>query len=92
MLGERLSALRGPGQGFTRTAAAVYAIVEAVPDTEITSLQFEPNGALRVSLSLAGEAQANTVKSRLADAGFTVESSVFQQSGGRLTGDMTVRP
>ena len=92
MLGERLSALRGPGQGFTRTAAAVYAIVEAVPDTEITALQFEPNGALRVSLSLAGEAQANTVKSRLADAGFTVESSVFQQSAGRLTGDMTVRP
>ncbi|MEG8038501.1 type II secretion system protein GspL [Sphingomonas sp. LR60] len=92
MLGERLSALRGPGQGFTRTAAAIYAIVEAVPDTEITALQFEPNGALRVSLSLAGEAQANTVKSRLADAGFTVESSVFQQSAGRLTGDMTVRP
>ncbi|WP_028965339.1 type II secretion system protein GspL [Sphingomonas phyllosphaerae] len=92
MLGERLSALRGPGQGFTRTAAAVYAIVEAVPDTEITALQFEPNGALRISLSLAGEAQANTVKSRLADAGFTVESSVFQQSAGRLTGDMTVRP
>ncbi|MEH3123974.1 MAG: type II secretion system protein GspL [Sphingomonas phyllosphaerae] len=92
MLGERLSALRGPGQGFTRTAAAVYAIVEAVPETEITALQFEPNGALRVSLSLAGEAQANTVKSRLAEAGFTVESSVFQQSAGRLTGDMTVRP
>ncbi|MEH3105197.1 MAG: type II secretion system protein GspL [Sphingomonas phyllosphaerae] len=92
MLGERLSALRGPGQGFTRTAAAIYAIVEAVPDTEITALQFEPNGALRVSLSLAGEAQANTVKSRLADAGFSVESSVFQQSAGRLTGDMTVRP
>ncbi|MDR6787206.1 general secretion pathway protein L [Sphingomonas sp. BE138] len=92
MLGERLSALRGPGQGFTRTAAAVYAVVEAVPESEVTALQFEPNGALRVSLSLAGEAQANTVKSRLAAAGFTVESSVFQQSAGRLTGDMTVRP
>lgn len=92
MLGERLSALRGPGQGFTRTAAAVYAVVEAVPESEVTALQFEPNGSLRVSLSLAGEAQANIVKSRLAAAGFSVESSVFQQSAGRLTGDMTVRP
>jgi len=92
MLGERLSALRGPGQGFTRTAAAVYAVVEAVPESEVTALQFEPNGALRVSLSLAGEAQANLVKSRLAAAGFSIESSVFQQSAGRLTGDMTVRP
>lgn len=92
MLTERVSQLRGPGQGFTRTAAAVYAIVEAVPDTEVTALQFDADGSLRVSLSLAGEAQANTVKSRLAAAGFTVESSVFQQSAGRLTGDMTVRP
>lgn len=92
MLTDRLAQLRGPGQGFSRTAAAVYAIVEGVPESEVTALQFEANGALRVSLSLAGEAQANTVKSRLADAGFEVESSVFQQSGGRLTGDMTVRP
>lgn len=92
MLGERLSQLRGPGQGFTRTAATVYAIVQAIPASEVTALQFEPNGTLRVSLSLAGEAQANTIKSRLAEAGFTVEASVFQQANGRLTGDMTVRP
>lgn len=92
LLGERLTRLRGPGQGFTRTAAAVYAIVEAIPESEVTALQFEPNGALRVSLSLPGEAQANTLKQRLAGAGFTVESSVFQQANNRLTGDMTVRP
>ena len=92
LLGERLTQLRGPGQGFTRTAAAIYEIVQAVPESEVTALQFEPNGTLRVSLSLAGEAQANTIKSRLAAAGFAVESSVFQQANGRLTGDMTVRP
>ncbi|VXC50855.1 type II secretion system protein GspL [Sphingomonas sp. 8AM] len=92
MLDERLAALRGPGQGFTRTAAAVYAIVQAVPESEVTALQFEPSGALRVSMSLAGEGQANTVKSRLASAGFAVESSQFVSSAGRLTGDMTVRP
>ena len=90
MLADRLSGLRGPGQGFSRTAAAVYAIVQAVPDSEVTGLVFEPGGTLRVSLSLAGEAQANTIKARLRNAGFAVTSGVFQSASGRLTGDMTV--
>lgn len=92
MLGERLTRLRGPGQGFSRTAGTVFDIVRAVPDSEVTALHFEPNGSLRVSLALAGEAQANTVKSRLEAAGFRVSASVFQSAGGRLTGDMTVEP
>ncbi|WP_294354681.1 type II secretion system protein GspL [uncultured Sphingomonas sp.] len=92
MLGERLSRLRGPGSGFSRTAAAVYQIVQAVPDSEVTALDFQPTGALRVSLSVAGEGQANSVKTQLERAGFTVTSGVFQQSGGRLTGDLTVAP
>jgi general secretion pathway protein L len=92
MLTDRLTGLRGPGQGFTRTAAAVYDIVQAVPESEVTGLQFEPSGALRASLSLAGEAQANLVKTRLEQAGFRVTTSVFQSANGRLTGDMTVTP
>ena len=92
MLGERLSRLRGPGTGFSRTAAAVYQIVQAVPDSEVTALDFQPTGALRVSLSVAGEGQANTVKTQLERAGFTVTSSVFQQANGRLAGDLTVAP
>lgn len=92
LLGDRLARLRGPGQGFTRTAAAVYQAVESVPEGEVTGLQFSPDGSLRVSLLLVGEAQANAVKGRLEAAGFRVDSSVFQQVNGRLAGDMTVRP
>lgn len=92
MLTDRLSRLRGPGAGFSRTAAAAYRIVEEVPDSEVTAIRFDPDGKLTVSLSLAGEAQANSVKSRLEAAGFTVEASVFAANNGRLTGDMTVRP
>ena len=92
MLGERLSRLRGPGTGFSRTAAAVYQIVQAVPDSEVSALDFQPSGALRVSLSVAGEGQANTVKTQLERAGFSVTSGVFQQAGGRLSGDLTVAP
>lgn len=90
LLAARLSGLRGPGQGFSRTAAAVYGVVQAVPGAEVTGLSFEPSGALRVSLSLAEAAQANTVKARLQGAGFAVTSGVFQTANGRLTGDMTV--
>ena len=92
MLSERLSRLRGPGTGFSRTVAAVYQIVQAVPDSEVTALDFQPTGALRVSLSVPGEGQANTVKTQLERAGFTVTGGVFQQAGGRLSGDLTVAP
>lgn len=92
MLDDRLSRLRGPGAGFSRTAAAVYQIVQAVPDSEVTALDFQPTGALRVSVSVAGEGQANAIKTQLERAGFTVTSGVFQQSGGRLSGDLTVAP
>jgi general secretion pathway protein L len=92
MLAERLSRLRGPGQGFSRTAAAVYDIVQGVPESEVTGLQFDSTGALRVSLSLAGEGQANTIKTRLEGAGFRVGASVFTAANGRLTGEMTVSP
>lgn len=92
LLADRLARLRGPGQGFTRTAAAAFQIVQSVPDSEVTAIDFAADGTLKLSLSVAGEAQANSVKSQLEGAGFTVESSVFQQANGRLTGDMTVRP
>jgi general secretion pathway protein L len=90
MLADRLSGLRGPGQGFSRTAAAVYAIVRAVPDSEVTALDFQPSGTLKVSLSLAGEGQANMIVRQLRAAGFQVASGMFQNTGGRLIGDVTV--
>lgn len=92
LLDDRLSRLRGPGQGFSRTAGAVYDIVRAVPEAEVTALQFEPSGALRVSMAVANEAQANMIRSRLEAGGFRVTTSVFQAANGRLTGDVTVQP
>ncbi|MGJ3629880.1 hypothetical protein AB5I41_29245 [Sphingomonas sp. MMS24-JH45] len=89
---DRLARIGGPGQGFSATAAAAFQIVQASTGSELTALQFEPNGSLRLTLSTASEAEANAIKSRLERAGFTVTASVFQSSGGRLTGELTVAP
>ena len=92
LLETRLAGLRGPGAGFSATAAAVYQVVQASPGAEITGLQFEPNGTMRVSLSAGNEVEANAVKARLERAGFAVTASVFQSANDRLTGDLTVTP
>ena len=90
LLAERLSRLRGPGAGFSATAAAVAEAVRGVAGTEIVALAFEPSGDLRVTIAAEGEAQANQLVARLRDAGFAVTASPFEANGQRLRGDLTV--
>ncbi len=91
LLGERLARLRGPGQGFSRTLATVFGVVRDTSGTEVTAVNFDPDGSLRVGVAADGEAQANTIKSRLEAAGFTVDATPFQANGSRLSGEFTVR-
>lgn len=90
LLAERLSRLRGPGLGFSRTAAIVFAAVRKIDGSEVTRVDFDANGDLRVGLATDGEAQANAVKRAIEDAGLTVDSSAFQANGTRLSGELTV--
>lgn len=89
-LTERLTRLRGAGLGFTRTAAALFAVMRTLPDAEVTSLNFDATGSLKASVSLAGEAQAADLVNRLRAQGFTVAPSTFVNNGGRVTGDVTL--
>lgn len=89
-LDERVARLRGAGQGFTRTAATLFAALRAVPGTELTAIAFDANGDLRATVSAQGEAQVTDLKTRIEAAGFVVRTSVFQASGGRVSGDMTL--
>lgn len=91
-LGERLAALRGPGQGFTATAAAVFAAAQATPGAELTALTFESNGDLRLGVTAATEAGVNDLKRAIERAGFVVDAGTFQSAGGRVSGEFTVRP
>ncbi len=90
LLAERLSRLRGPGAGFSATAAAVSSAVRQVDGTELVAINFGESGEMRVTVSAEGEAQANQLAARLRDAGFVVTTSTFESAGGRVRGDITV--
>ncbi|WP_299646703.1 type II secretion system protein GspL [Sphingomonas bacterium] len=90
-LAERLGAVRGPGLGFTGMAAAVFAAVRATPGTEVTGLDFQPTGNLKISVAAARESLPTDLKRAIERAGFVVDASTFTSANGRVTGDMTVR-
>lgn len=92
-LDERLLGLRGPGLGFTGSAGAVFAALQAVPASEATALSFENNGVMRVAIAARGEGAVSDVKRQLERAGFTVaQTGAFSSNAGRVTGEFTVTP
>ena len=91
-LAERLGRSRGPGLGFTTTTAAVFAAVRGVPGTEITAFDFTPDGAIRLSVAAEREALATDLLRALERSGLDARASTFTAAGGRVTGELTVRP
>jgi general secretion pathway protein L len=91
-LAARLSGLRGPGEGFTRTAAAAFQAVRAVPGSEVRALSFTDAGALRLQVATETEGQANALVGAVERAGFRVVPSTFTQAGDRLTGEIVLEP
>ncbi len=89
-LDERLSRVRGPGLGFSATTAAVFAAIRATPGSEVTALDFQANGDLRLSVAVEREALATDLKRAIESAGFTVRAGTFQAAAGRVTGELTV--
>lgn len=87
---ERLSRVRGPGLGYSATAATVYDAIRAVPGTELTALDFQANGSLRLGVACEREALATDLKRAIEARGLAVRAGVFQAAGGRVTGELTV--
>ncbi len=87
---ERLARLRGPGQGFTRTLAAVFAAVRKTPGSEVTSIDFAGSGDLRLGVAVEREALATDLERAIEANGYTVRAGVFQATPGRITGEFTV--
>jgi general secretion pathway protein L len=92
-LDARLERLRGGGQGFTRTTAAVFAAIQATPGTELRTLSFDSLGALRVTVGLQNEGQILDLRRRIDAAGFEATTQgQLVSTGGRLTGEVMVKP
>lgn len=89
-LTERLARVRGPGRGFSATAATVYAAVRQVPGSEVTSLSFQPDGSLIVGLATQRESAPTDLKRAIEASGLAVTAGVFQSANGRVAGQFTV--
>ncbi|HEU0067176.1 MAG TPA: type II secretion system protein GspL [Sphingomonas sp.] len=89
-LDERLSRVRGPGLGYSTTVATLYEAVRATPGTEITALDFQANGDVRLGVACEREALATDLKAAMEARGLLVRAGVFAASAGRVTGELTV--
>lgn len=91
-LDARLVRLRGPGRGFSATAAAVYGAIRAVPGTEVRALGFDAKGAALVTIAAQTEGQVYDVIRNINAQGFATTTSTFEQGPNRLSGRITVTP
>lgn len=91
-LDARLVRLRGPGLGFTATAAAVFQAIRAVPGSELRGMTFDSKGQMDVSLVAQTQGQVLDVISRIKAQGLNAEPSTFEQGSNRLSGRLTVKP
>jgi general secretion pathway protein L len=91
-LDARLVRLRGPGRGFSATAAAVYGAIRNVPGTEVRGLMFDAKGQAQVTIAAQTEGQVYDVIREITAQGFATTTSTFEQSSNRLTGRIMVTP
>lgn len=86
----RLAGLRGGGLGFSAMAGSVFAAVQAVPNVELGSVDFAPDGVLRVTVLAPGAPEAEALRARIVQSGLDVEASPFQSEAGRIRGEFRV--
>jgi general secretion pathway protein L len=85
-----IAARRGAGYGFSATAGAVLAAVQAVPNVELSSLSFDNDGLLRATILAPGAAEAEALRTRIRAAGLGVEATPFTSEGGRIRGEFRI--
>ncbi|OYY66224.1 type II secretion system protein GspL [Sphingomonas sp. 28-62-11] len=91
-LDARLVRLRGPGRGFSATAAAIYGAIRNVTGTEVRALSFDAKGEAQVTIAAQTEGQVYDVIREIGAQGFAATTGTFEQANNRLTGRITVAP
>lgn len=88
----RLAALDAErGGGFLAPAAALFAAVEQAPGMQLTTLNYTPEGALRVTVSYASPADLEALRGAIARAGFQLDEGETTSSAGQSQTELTLR-
>jgi len=80
------------GPAFSGPAAALFAALEALPGTQLTSLVYTVESGLQVSLHSPGYAEVERLRQALADAGMSLEEGGTVTAPDGVVTELTVRP
>ena len=90
-LDTRLAALRSGGAGFVATQSAVTRTIATTGNTELTAMQFTPDGLLKITVRAASVAELDVVQGKLRALGLVVTPGPVNPSQGQPLIDLQVR-
>lgn len=90
-LDARLTALRGGGAGFVATQSAVSRAIESTANTELSAMQFAPDGLLKITVRAASVAELDVVQGKLRALGLSVTAGPVNPSQGQPLIELQVR-
>ncbi len=90
-LERRVAELGGNSATYGGIASAVFAAVRDTPNVQLTGMNFDPSGSLRLMVQADGPASVSAFRARVEASGFTVASGTLRSAGGRPVGELTVR-
>lgn len=90
-LDARLTSLRGGGAGFIATHAAVSRAIESTANTELSAMQFAPDGLLKITVRAASVAELEVVQGKLRALGLSVTPGPVNPSQGQPLIELQVR-
>lgn len=91
-LEQKLAQQRGGGAGYLATQAAIVSAVEATPNSELSSLGFDPDGTMRATVRALGQPELDAIRAAIEMRGFSVSMGVPANVQGRMEVQMQVRP
>lgn len=91
-LNTRLADRRGGGKGYLATQAALTRVIEATPNVDVGSVEFDLGGAMRATVRGTSQADIDTVRNALILSGFTVDTVAPANVQGRQQAELTLRP
>jgi general secretion pathway protein L len=73
-LQQKLAGLRGPGLGFSSSAAILFGAIAHTPNVELSGLVFDQNGMITADVSSSNPADLADLVRRIGQGGLTVET------------------